>query len=66
MFQSLEEDAELRISAFLVYVDTPTAETAITLKNLLDEEKSDQGTKMNNLNYIIIISNANAYIPIYH
>lgn len=43
LFQSKEEDSELRIGAFLVYVDSPNAETAITVKNLLDEELSDQG-----------------------
>lgn len=43
LFQSKEEDSEFRITAFLVYTDSPNAETAITVKNLLDEELSDQG-----------------------
>lgn len=39
-----DEDSEVRIQAFLLLIDSPSAQTAETVKNVIDSERSDQGT----------------------
>jgi len=43
MLKSQEEDAEVRIQAFLLLINSPTPEVAQIVKNVIDSEKSHQG-----------------------
>lgn len=45
ILKSKEEDPEMRINGFLVYVNDPAPESAEIIKNLLDNEESDQGMR---------------------
>lgn len=43
VLKNKEEDSELRIKAYLALVDCPNAEVAKALKELIDNELSNQG-----------------------
>ena len=43
MLRNKEEDSELRIKAYLALVDCPSAEVAKAIKELIDNELSNQG-----------------------
>lgn len=43
MLKNIEEDSELRIKAYLALVDCPNGPVANALKELIDEEPSNQG-----------------------
>lgn len=46
LFQNIHIDSEIRIAAFLLFINSPDAETAETIKTLLDIERSDQGRNL--------------------